>query len=87
MNNKQYKKLTKFEDSLKQSESGYYRALLSADVNELADVYEELGYEMSKSNRTCSRCILGMLQTLAKEYNAYATKLSQRKTTKTNNNE
>lgn len=87
MNNKQYKKLTKFEDSLKQSESGYYRALLSTDVNELADVYEELGYTISKSNRTCSRCILGMLQTLAKEYNAYATKLSQRKTTKTNNNE
>lgn len=87
MNNKQYKRLTKFEDSLRQSESGYYRALLSTDVNELADVYEELGYTISKSNRTCSRCILGMLQTLAKEYDAYATKLSQRKTTKTNNNE
>lgn len=72
MKKAQYNKLSKFEESFKQAKAGYYRAIMRADLEEMAVIYRELGYEIDQIN--CNRCILGMLQNLGKEFENYKTK-------------
>lgn len=72
MRKAQFTRLSKYEDSLRQAKAGYYRALLREDAEELAAIHTELGYVTGKLN--CNRCILAMLQDLAKEFDSYKNK-------------
>lgn len=76
MTKKQFNKLLPFEESFKQAKAGYYRALLRADLEDMSVIYKELGYEPGKLN--CNRCILSMLQNLAKEFDNYKIKLEKK---------
>lgn len=75
MRKAQFTKLQPYEESFKEAKAGYYRTLLKSDVEVMAEVYEELGYKVESKN--CNRCILGMLQNLAKEYDNYKNKHSK----------
>lgn len=68
----QFDKLSKFEQSFKEAKAGYYRAIKRTDINEMASIYEELGYFVQ--SKTCNSCILKMLQNLGKEYDTYKNK-------------
>lgn len=58
--------LTEYEPHLKRAQNGYVRGIYTTDLNRLEPIYNKLGFRLE--NRSCSTCVLGMLQNLAKIY-------------------
>ena len=58
--------LKEYEVHLRRAKDGYVRGIYTTDLNRLEPIYNKLGQRLE--NRSCSTCVLGMLQYLAKIY-------------------
>lgn len=76
MTKKQYDELKPFEDSFKEAKAGYYRAILTSDIDKMVTIYEALGFTIE--SKRCNRCILNMLKNLGAEYDKYELKLTKK---------
>ena len=58
--------LKEYEVHLRRAKDGYVRGIYTTDLNRLEPIYNKLGQRLE--NRSCSTCVLGMLQYLADVY-------------------
>lgn len=58
--------LKEYEVHLKRAKDGYVRGIYTTDLNKLEPIYNKLGQRLE--NRSCSTCVLGMLNYLAEIY-------------------
>ena len=58
--------LKEYDIHLKRANDGYVRGIYTTDLNRLEPIYNKLGQRLE--NRSCSTCVLGMLQYLANVY-------------------
>lgn len=58
--------LKEYETHLKRAKDGYVRGIYTTDLNRLEPIYIKLGQRLE--NRSCSTCVLGMLNYLADVY-------------------